>query len=73
MESVLGIVFAYSERAAMRELTKIRTLASLPIAGKYRVIDFILSGFVNSNIYDISLITTNNYNSLTDHVGAGRD
>jgi len=73
MESVLGIVFAYSERAAMRELTKIRTLASLPIAGKYRVIDFILSGFVNSNIYDISLITTNNYNSLVDHVGAGRD
>lgn len=73
MESVLGIVFAYSERAAMRELTKIRTLASLPIAGKYRVIDFILSEFVNSNIYDISLITTNNYNSLVDHVGAGKD
>ncbi len=73
MESVLGVVFAYSERAAMRELTKIRTLASLPIAGKYRVIDFILSGFVNSNIYDISLITTNNYNSLVDHVGSGRD
>lgn len=73
MENVLGIVFAYSERAAMRELTKTRTLASLPIAGKYRVIDFILSEFVNSNIYDISLITTNNYNSLVDHVGAGRD
>lgn len=73
MESVLGIVFAYSDRAAMRELTKNRTLASLPIAGKYRVIDFLLSGFVNSNIYDISIITTNNYNSLVDHVGAGKD
>lgn len=73
MESVLGVVFAYSDRAAMRELTKMRTLASLPIAGKYRVIDFILSGLVNSNIYDISLITTNNYNSLVDHVGSGKD
>ena len=73
MESVLGIVYAYSDRAALRELTKIRTLASLPIAGKYRIIDFILSGFVNSNIYDISLLTTNNYNSLMDHVGSGKD
>lgn len=73
MESVLGLVFAYSDRAAMRELTKMRTLASLPIAGKYRVIDFILSTFVNSNIYDISLITTNNYNSLVDHVASGKD
>lgn len=73
MDNVLGIVFSYSDRVAMRELTKVRTLASLPVAGKYRIIDFILSSFVNSGIYDISVITNTNYHSLMDHLGAGKD
>ncbi|MCL1983126.1 MAG: glucose-1-phosphate adenylyltransferase subunit GlgD [Clostridiales bacterium] len=73
MLNVLGINFAYNDRENLRELTQLRTLASLPIAGKYRIIDFILSGFVNSGINDISIITKNNYHSLVDHVGAGND
>jgi glucose-1-phosphate adenylyltransferase len=73
MNDALGIVFSYSDRENLRELTKIRTLASVPIAGKYRIIDFILSNFVNSGIYDISIITRNNYHSLIDHLGAGKE
>ena len=73
MSSVLGINFAYNDRENLRELTEMRTLASLPIAGKYRIIDFIISGFVNSGINDISIITKNNYHSLVDHIGAGDD
>ncbi len=73
MDNVLGIIFSYSDRAAMRELTKVRTLASLPVAGKYRIIDFLLSSFVNSGIYDISVITNSNYHSLLDHLGSGKD
>ena len=73
MLGVLGINFAYNDRENLRELTQMRTLASLPIAGKYRIIDFILSGFVNSGIHDISIITKNNYHSLIDHIGAGDD
>lgn len=73
MDSILGIVYATSGREVLRELTKIRTLAALPIAGKYRIIDFVLSGFVNSGIYDISIITTSNYHSLIDHLGSGKD
>lgn len=42
MNDALGIVFSYSDRENLRELTKIRTLASVPFAGKYRIIDFIL-------------------------------
>ncbi|MCL1809514.1 MAG: glucose-1-phosphate adenylyltransferase subunit GlgD [Clostridiales bacterium] len=73
MLNVLGINFAYNDRENLRELTQLRTLASLPIAGKYRIIDFVISGLVNSGINDISIITKNNYHSLVDHVGAGND
>lgn len=73
MNDALGIVFSYSDRENLRELTKIRTLASVPFAGKYRIIDFILSNFVNSGIYDISIITRNNFHSLIDHLGAGKE
>jgi glucose-1-phosphate adenylyltransferase len=73
MLNVLGINFAYNDRENLRELTQMRTLASLPIAGKYRIIDFVLSGFVNAGIHDISIITKNNYHSLIDHIGAGDD
>lgn len=45
----------------------------MPFAGKYRIIDFILSNFVNSGIHDISIITRNNFHSLVDHLGAGKE
>jgi glucose-1-phosphate adenylyltransferase len=73
MMNVLGIIFSYPEKDNLRELTKMRTLASLPMAGKYRIIDFLLSNFVNSNIFDVSIITKNNYHSLIDHVGSGKE
>ena len=71
--NALGIIFSYSDRGNLRELTKIRTLASVPLGGKYRIIDFILSNFVNSGIHDVSIITRSNYHSLLDHLGAGKD
>ncbi len=71
--NVLGIVFSYAERENLRELTKIRTLSSVPFGGKYRIIDFILSNFVNSGIHEVSIITRNNYHSLIDHLGAGKE
>lgn len=71
--NALGIVFSYSDRENLRELTKIRTLASVPFGGKYRIIDFVLSSFVNSGIHDVSIITRNNYHSLVDHLGAGKE
>lgn len=73
MNDALGIIFSYSDRENLRELTKIRTLASVPFGGKYRIVDFILSNFVNSGIHDISIITRNNYHSLIDHLGAGKE
>lgn len=71
--NILGIIFSYSDRENLRELTKKRTLASLPMAGKYRMIDFVVSNFVNDKIYDVSVIARSNYHSLIDHLGSGRE
>lgn len=54
------------------ELTERRTTGSVPYGGRYRLIDFVLSSMVNSDIQDIGIITKQNYQSLMDHVGAGR-
>lgn len=53
--------------------TKDRTLASLPIACRYRLVDFFLSYLVKANVPNIGVLVTNNYNSLMDHVGWGKD
>ncbi|MDD2216128.1 MAG: glucose-1-phosphate adenylyltransferase subunit GlgD [Eubacteriales bacterium] len=71
--NILGIIFSYSDRENLRELTKRRTLASLPMAGKFRIIDFVVSNFVNDGIYDVSVIARNNYHSLMDHLGSGKE
>ena len=38
-----GIIFAYHDEPALRELVAVRTAASLPFCGRYRLIDFALS------------------------------
>lgn len=68
------ILFADSFRNySIGGFIKNRTLASLPIACRYRAVDFILSNLVRANVPNIGILTTNNYNSLMDHVGWGKD
>ncbi len=71
--SYMGLIYSYSERENLRELTSYRTLAALPVGGKYRVIDFVLSNFVNSGIYEASVIARSNYHSLIEHLGSGAE
>lgn len=68
-----GIIFASDNEVKLNELTLHRTTASLPFGGRYRLIDFALSNFVNSGINKIAIITRNNYESLMDHIRMGRD
>ncbi|MGN0454788.1 MAG: glucose-1-phosphate adenylyltransferase subunit GlgD [Ruminococcus sp.] len=69
---VLGIVFSNTNEEALSELTARRTTASVPIGGKYRIIDFILSVLSNAGINNVGIITNKNYMSLMDHVGSGK-
>lgn len=71
--SAAGIIFSNVHDNHMPELTSARTTASVPFGCRYRFIDFTLSNMVNSNIYNISVITNNNYLSLMDHIGSGKD
>ena len=71
--SVTGIIFSNLHDNEISELTRVRTLASVPFGCRYRLIDFPLSNMVNSNISNINVIAQYNYHSLMDHIGTGKD
>ena len=71
--SAAGIIFSNIHDANISELTRNRTMASVPFGCRYRLIDFTLSNMVNSNINNVSVITHYNYQSLMDHIGSGKD
>lgn len=72
MQNVLGIIFAESHYAQVGPLTSVRPLGALPVAGRYRIIDFTLSNMVNSGMKNIAIVTHNNYHSLMGHLGSGK-
>lgn len=71
--AVAGIIFSNIHDSSVPELTNIRTMASVPFGCRYRLIDFPLSYMVNSGINKIGIITHDNYQSLMDHIGTGKD
>ena len=72
MKNVIGVIFADSHYANLKELTAVRPLAALPGNGRYRIIDFVLSNMVNSGMRNVAVVTQNNYHSLMGHLGSGK-
>ena len=72
MSDFHGIIFAYGAVPELGELTKARTASSLPFCGRYRLIDFALSSFMNAGIHDVGVIMRRDYQSLLDHLAAAR-
>ena len=68
-----GLIFSNIHDRNIPEMTAKRTMASLPFGGRYRLIDFPLSNMVNSGITKVGVVTHNNYRSLIDHIGTGKD
>ncbi len=73
MNDLHGILFAYHSDLNLGELTRPRNTCSLPYGGRYRLIDFMLSNYVNAGIRDVGLVVHQSYQSLLDHVGSGKD
>ena len=73
MNDVMGIVYTEKDNLNLRELTMNRAVAALPVAGRYRMIDFTLSNLVNSNVRNVGVIAQKNYHSLMDHLGSGKE
>lgn len=71
--TAVGLIFSNIHDTSIPELTRMRTIGSVPFGGRYRLIDFALSGMVNSGISKIGIVTHNNYQSLLDHLGNGKD
>ncbi len=70
--NVLGIIFANSHDALLKDLTAARSMASVPFGARYRLVDFMLSNLTNAGVSNVGLITKANYFSLMNHVGSGK-
>ncbi len=65
---ILGIIRAGGEGARLSPLTRDRAKPAVPFGGKYRIIDFVLSNFVNSEVYSIYVLVQFKCQSLIEHL-----
>lgn len=70
--NVFAMILAGGAAPGLHTLTTSRAEAALPFGGKYRVIDFTLSNCVNSDIYDVAVLTQYMPRSLNEHIRAGK-
>ena len=73
MKDVMGVIYTGESDARLRELTTTRAIASLPVAGRFRIIDFLVSSMVNGGIKNVGIIMQKNYHSMMDHLGSGKE
>ena len=71
--NALGVILPNAGDNLVPELVEKRTMASIPFASRYRMIDFVLSSMVNGGITNVTVIVKKNYHSLMDHLGNGRE
>jgi glucose-1-phosphate adenylyltransferase len=72
MKKVLAVVLAGGEGKRLSVLAQERAKPAVPFAGKYRIIDFVLSNCVNSGINAVAVIPQYNPRSLARHIGVGK-
>ena len=68
MLDVLAMVMAGGKGERLYPLTRDRTKPAVPFGGKYRLIDFVLSNMINSDIHSIYVLTQFKSQSLTEHI-----
>lgn len=69
---VLAVLMAGGAGTRLTVLSDKRAKPAVPFAGKYRIIDFTLSNCVNSDIFDIAVLTQYRPHSLNTHIGIGK-
>src|SRR6266571_6155144 len=68
---ILSVVLAGGEGRRLWPLTLDRAKPAVPIGGRYRLIDFVLSNLVNSALLKIKVLTQYKSDSLNTHVARG--
>ena len=69
----MGIILTGGKNNRLKDISEIRSISAVPVGGKYRAIDFVLSNMVNSGIINIGIPTQYSFRSLIDHLGSGKE
>ncbi|MBL8938902.1 MAG: glucose-1-phosphate adenylyltransferase, partial [Archangium sp.] len=64
----MAMILAGGAGTRLEPLTRERAKPAVPFAGRYRIIDFCLSNFVNSGIYTLKVLTQYKSDSLNNHL-----
>ncbi len=70
--NIMAILNLEENEQEIRSLTAFRPIATIPVAGRYRVIDFMLSNLVNGGIRQIGIFSKKSTRSLADHISGGK-
>ncbi|MGF6907679.1 glucose-1-phosphate adenylyltransferase subunit GlgD [Fusobacterium sp. PH5-44] len=74
LNDYMGVVYMSTPFENIRSLTKIRPLASIPVGGSYRIIDFSLSNLINAGVKNVGIFGgAEDLDSLIDHLGNGAE
>lgn len=73
MDGLMGIINLNESEECLGELSRSRPVAVVPFAGRYRLIDFVLSNMVNSGINNVGIFVQHKYRSLMDHIRSGKE
>ncbi len=73
LNKVMGIINLHEKEDLIQKLTENRPLGAIPFAGRYRLIDFMLSNMVNSGITNVGILTGNKPGSIMDHLRSGKE
>lgn len=72
MPRAFAMIMAGGGSPALSVLTEVRAESAVGFAGKFRLIDFPLSNCVNSEIYNVAVLTQYRPQSLNAHIGTGK-
>jgi glucose-1-phosphate adenylyltransferase len=67
-DRIIAFVMAGGQGSRLQPLTTSRSKPSVPFGARYRIVDFVLSNLVNSNIKTIYLLVQYKSQSLIEHV-----
>jgi glucose-1-phosphate adenylyltransferase len=68
MQRTMAMIMAGGKGSRLAPLTVHRAKPSVPFGGRYRIIDFVLSNFVNSGYRNIHILTQYMSSSLISHI-----
>ena len=70
MKKTMAMILAGGEGTRLSPLTTDRAKPAVPFGGRYRIIDFVLSNFINSGIVKLKILTQFKSDSLNKHLSA---